>query len=97
MKGTPRDNTLERGRCGNQTKPMQECHPERSEGSVSDERFFASLRMTKRHGLVLKCIACKAFYKDLQPPLPLHVACRMLYAYALKGITSKVPRPWISV
>ncbi len=27
------------------------CHPERSEGSLSGERSFAALRMTKRDGL----------------------------------------------
>src|SRR5438874_5805984 len=30
---------------------MQECHPERSEGSLSGERSFAALRMTKRDAL----------------------------------------------
>jgi len=33
---------------------MQECHPERSEGSLSGERSFAPLRMTKREGLVFE-------------------------------------------
>src|SRR5438876_3283310 len=41
-----------------QTKPLQECHPERSEGSLAEQRSFAPLRacarregMTKREGL----------------------------------------------
>ena len=33
---------------------MQECHPERSEGSLSGERSFAPLRMTKRDGLLFE-------------------------------------------
>src|SRR6266568_9259764 len=49
-----RDDTFQIGRCASQTKPMQECHPERSEGSLSGERSFAALRMTKRDGLVFE-------------------------------------------
>jgi hypothetical protein len=44
-------NILQRRRCARQTKPLQACHPERSEGSVSGARSFAALRMTKRDGL----------------------------------------------
>jgi len=44
-------NTFQRRRCARQTKPMQECHPERSAGSLSGERSLAALRMTKRDGL----------------------------------------------
>src|SRR5947209_4113855 len=35
-------------------KPIQDCHPERSEGSLSGERSFAPLRMTKREGLLFE-------------------------------------------
>ena len=31
---------------------MQECHPERSAGSLAGQRSFAALRMTKRDGLL---------------------------------------------
>src|SRR5258708_29156679 len=44
-------NTFQRRRCARQTKPLQECHPERSEGSRAGQRSFALLRMTKRDGL----------------------------------------------
>src|SRR2546425_9034380 len=37
--------------CASETKPLQVCHPERSEGSLCGERSFAPLRMTKRDGL----------------------------------------------
>ncbi len=33
---------------------MQDGHPERSEGSLSGERSFAALRMTKRDGLLFE-------------------------------------------
>src|SRR5437763_10063270 len=42
---------IQRRRFASQTKPLQACHPERSEGSVSGERSFAALRMTKPDGL----------------------------------------------
>jgi hypothetical protein len=41
---------------------MQAGHPERSEGSLSGERSFAALRMTKRDGL------CFEMYWPLWPP-----------------------------
>src|SRR2546429_2758287 len=44
-------NTFPRRRFASQTKPLQECHPERSEGSLAGQRSFAALRMTKRDGL----------------------------------------------
>src|SRR2546429_9667602 len=50
----PRGNPFQRRRFTSQTKPIQECHPERSEGSLSGERSFAALRMTKRDGLFLE-------------------------------------------
>ena len=34
----PRSNTFQIRRCASQTKPLQECHPERSEGSLSGKR-----------------------------------------------------------
>ena len=43
-------------RFASQTKPSQECHPERSEGSLSGERSFAALRMTKPDGLVFASV-----------------------------------------
>src|SRR5437588_1478320 len=46
-----RGNPFQRRRVASQTKPLQECHPERSEGSLFGERSFAALRMTKRDGL----------------------------------------------
>jgi len=46
--------TFQRRRCARQTKPMQECHPERSAGSLSGERSLAALRMTKRDGLLFE-------------------------------------------
>src|SRR5436305_8237020 len=46
-----RPNTFQRRRFASQTKPIQECHPERSEGSLAGQRSFAALRMTKRDGL----------------------------------------------
>ena len=42
---------IQRRRFASQTKPLQACHPERSEGSLSGERSFAALRMTKPDGL----------------------------------------------
>ncbi len=47
-------NTFQIRRFASQTKPMQDCHPERSEGSLSGERSFAPLRMTKRDGLLFE-------------------------------------------
>src|SRR5260370_5887362 len=52
-------NTFQRRRCARQTKLIQECHAEPirfaqgklREGSLSGERSFAALRMTKRAGL----------------------------------------------
>ncbi len=49
-----RGNPFQRRRFASQTKPIEECHPERSEGSLSGERSFATLRMTKRDGLVFE-------------------------------------------
>src|SRR6266496_2262702 len=49
-----RDDTFQIGRCASQPKPMQECHPERSEGSLAGQRSFAALRMTQRDGLVFE-------------------------------------------
>ena len=36
------------------SKALQECHPERSEGSHAGYRSFAALRMTQRDGLVFE-------------------------------------------
>jgi hypothetical protein len=47
-------NTFQRRRFASQTKPLQECHPERSEGSLSGERSFAALRMTKPDALLFE-------------------------------------------
>src|SRR5206468_12100877 len=47
-------NTFQRRRFASQMKPIQDCHPERSEGSLSGERSFAALRMTKRDGLLFE-------------------------------------------
>jgi len=47
-------NPFQRRRFASQTKAIQECHPERSEGSLAGERAFAALRMTKRDGLVFE-------------------------------------------
>src|SRR5713101_3672026 len=52
-----RGSTFQRRRVASQTKPMEHCHPERSEGSLSGERSFAALRMTKRDGLL-----CEMYY-----------------------------------
>src|SRR2546427_9170541 len=49
-----RANAIQIRRFASQTKPMQDCHPERSEGSLSGGRSFAALRMTKRDGLLLE-------------------------------------------
>jgi len=43
--------TFQRRRCARQTKPLQECHPERSAGSLAGQRSCAALRMTQRDGL----------------------------------------------
>ena len=40
-------NTFPRRRVASQTKPIQECHPEQSEGSLAGPRSFALLRMTR--------------------------------------------------
>jgi hypothetical protein len=55
-------NTFQRRRFARQPKPIQECHPERSEGSLSGERSFAALRMTQRDGLLFE------MYWGLPPP-----------------------------
>jgi hypothetical protein len=47
-------NPFQRRRVASQTKPMQPCHPERSEGSLAEQRSFAALRMTQRDGLVFE-------------------------------------------
>src|SRR5947209_19866205 len=52
IRATARVNTFQRRRFASQMKPIQDCHPERSEGSLSSERSFAPLRMTKRDGLL---------------------------------------------
>src|SRR5438309_10572432 len=52
--GTLVVNTFQRRRFASQMKPIQDCHPERSEGSLSGERSFAALRMTKRDGLLFE-------------------------------------------
>src|SRR5258706_14043237 len=44
-------NTFQIRRFASHTKPIQAGHPERSEGSLSGQRSFAALRMTKRDGL----------------------------------------------
>ena len=49
-----RGKTLQRRHFASQTKPLQECHPERSEGSLAGQRSFAALRMTKRDGLFFR-------------------------------------------
>src|SRR6266700_64018 len=48
---------------------MQECHPERSEGSLCGERSFAALRMTKREGLVFE-MSWPLWGLWQHPPLP---------------------------
>src|SRR5438105_15514711 len=47
-------NPFQRRRFASQTKPLQECHPERSEGSLAGQRSFAPLRMTKRDDLLFE-------------------------------------------
>src|SRR5438309_6482838 len=44
--GTLVVNTFQRRRFASQMKPIQDCHPERSEGSLAGQRSFAALRMT---------------------------------------------------
>ena len=55
-KGTAatRAKTFQRRRVASQTKPMQPCHPECSEGSLARQRSFAALRMTQRDGLLVE-------------------------------------------
>src|SRR5205807_9801178 len=50
-------------RFASQMKPIQECHPERSEGSLAGQRSFAALRMTKRDGLLFE------MYWPVWPPV----------------------------
>src|SRR5947207_384480 len=50
-RGATRANAIQIRRFASQTKPIQDCHPERSEGSLTAQRSFAPLRMTKRDGL----------------------------------------------
>src|SRR5436853_5292854 len=52
------------------------CHPERSEGSVSDERSFASLRMTRLHRLHLTrtTSSLKCLGPCVRPSYPLNYA-----------------------
>jgi hypothetical protein len=49
-----RPNTFQIRRFASQTKPMQACHRERSEGSLAGLGSFAALTMTKRDGLVFE-------------------------------------------
>src|SRR5690349_21026619 len=67
-------NTFQRACCASQTKPMPECHPERSEGSFIGRRPFASLRMTKHDGLVFEmhCPQGPRPYRDDGFPNLLH-------------------------
>src|SRR6266849_10154647 len=52
--GTRKGQYISNKRFASQTKPMQDCHPERSEGSLAGQRSFAPLRMTKRDGLLFE-------------------------------------------
>ncbi len=54
QRAATRANPFQLRRVASQTKPLQECHPERSEGSLSGQRSFAALRMTKRDGLLVE-------------------------------------------
>src|SRR5437588_1710669 len=60
-------------RVASQTKPMQECHPERSEGSLAGQRSFAALRMTQRDGLVFEM-----YWRLRRPPLEPHATSLQL-------------------
>src|SRR5712691_8283145 len=62
-------NTFQIRRVASQTKPMEDCHPERSEGSLAGQRSFAALRMTKRDGLLFEMycplrVPCCGFMKE---------------------------------
>src|SRR5438132_10641807 len=64
----PRANTVQIRRFASQTKPMQACHPERSEGSLAGRRSFAALRMTQRAGLVFEMYCPQG--RPQEPTLP---------------------------
>ncbi len=66
-----RVNTFQIRRFASQTKPMQDCHPERSEGSLAGQRSFAALRMTKGDGLL--------FEMYWPQGLPLHFIRQLAY------------------
>src|SRR5437667_9331326 len=52
--GTLVANPFQIRRIASQTRPIQQCHPERSEGSLPGRRSFAALRMTLRDGLLFE-------------------------------------------
>src|SRR6266571_7026455 len=54
QRAATRANPFQLRRVASQTKPLQECHPERSEGSLAGQRSFAALRMTKRDDLLFE-------------------------------------------
>src|SRR6266404_8174385 len=85
-----RANTFQIRRFASQTKPMQDCHPERSEGSLSGQRSFAALRMTKRDGLFFE------MYWTLGHPVWGQV-CQVLATphgeNQLRPLSVPVPRP----
>src|SRR5229473_3329238 len=68
--GTRKGQYISNKRFASQTKPMQDCHPERSEGSLAGQRSFAPLRMTKPDGLLFEMYCPQGPHR----PVPLHVA-----------------------
>src|SRR5437588_11095864 len=75
--GGARVNPFQIRRVASQTKPLQQCHPERSEGSLSGERSFAALRMTKREGLFfemyLPLVVARRAIPSAISPAPAHL------------------------
>src|SRR6266496_6704763 len=83
-----RDDTFQIGRCASQTKPMQECHPERSEGSLSGERSFAALRMTQRDGLVFE------MYWGQETRTILYMSLASRFSVYSRGVPLRSPLEW---
>src|SRR5947209_7691318 len=83
-----RDDTFQIRRCASQTKPMQECHPERSEGSLSSERSFAALRMTKRDGLVFE------MYWGQKTRTILYMSLASRFSVYSRGVPLRSPLEW---
>ena len=81
-----RGNTFPRRRFASQMKPLQERHPERSEGSLAGQRSLAALRMTKPDGLFFAMYFLQEAPCELRAVAETHRVKRGIFAISLQKL-----------